>query len=30
MRAGAIWEKFTAWVDKIFKTGKMDEDEDVK
>jgi len=24
MRAGAIWDKFTAWVDKIFTTGEMD------
>jgi len=26
MRAGAIWENFTAWVDKIFKAGKMDDE----
>ncbi|ORX44803.1 hypothetical protein BCR36DRAFT_121252 [Piromyces finnis] len=27
MRAGAIWDKFTAWIDKIFTTGKIDDEE---
>jgi len=26
MRAGAIWDNFTAWIDKIFKSGKMDDE----